>query len=80
MVVIDPEKFMPKDLFLERIDDILDEFKTCPHTDEIERVIIPGEIEGGKERISRDLGIELSDSVVQELYSIGKTYGVTADF
>lgn len=80
MVVIDPEKFMPKDIFLSRIGDILDEFRTCPPARGAERVMIPGEIESDREKISKEQGIELSDAVVQELYSVGEIYDVKPEF
>ncbi|MDO4260582.1 MAG: Ldh family oxidoreductase [Eubacteriales bacterium] len=80
MVVIDPDKFLPRESFLERVDAILDEFKACPPAPGIKRVYIPGELEAEKERISLEQGIELSDAVVQELRAVGKEYGVKADF
>lgn len=80
MIVIDPEKFMPKETFLNRINGILDEFKACPPAKGTKSVIIPGEPENRRAEISREQGIELSDAVVKELYSVGKTYGVKAAF
>jgi len=80
MIVIDPAKFLPVDTFLNRVDDILDEFKACPPAPGVERVFVPGEIEASREKCSGEQGIELPDAVVREMYEVGKTYGVAAEF
>lgn len=80
MVVIDPGKFLPVEEFTGRVDDMLEEFKACPPAAGVERVYVPGEIEAGKERVSLELGIELSDAVAEELRAVGETYGVKANF
>lgn len=80
IIVIDPEKFLPKDEFLDRVDDMLEEFKMCPPAEGAVRVFIPGEIEAEKERISREKGIEISEAVAEELRRVGEAYGVKAAF
>ena len=80
MFVIDPSKFLPQDVFLDRIDTMMEEFKACPTAPGVQQVMIPGEIEANKARISQNEGIELSDAVAQELRAVGKEYGVVADF
>lgn len=80
MIVIDPSKFLPMDTFLDRVDDMLEEFKACPTAPGVDRVYIPGELEANRERVSQEQGIELSDSVAEELRAVGKTFGVPADF
>lgn len=80
MLVIDPQKFMPSAQFMDRVDDMLEEFKACPTAPGVERVYIPGEIEANKLRTSAELGIELSDAVAEELRRVGEEYGVTARF
>lgn len=79
-MVLDPSKFLPLDSFMDRVDDMLEEFKNCPPAPGVSRVYIPGEIEAEKERISYEQGIELSDAVVSELRVVGEAYGVKADF
>ncbi len=76
LVVIDPDKFLPREQFLERVDDMLDEFRACPPAPGVERVYIPGEIEAAKRAVSLEKGIELSDAVANELRSVGESYGV----
>ena len=80
LVVLDPSKLLPLDSFMDRVDDMLEEFKNCPPAPGVSRVYIPGEIEAEKERISYEQGIELSDAVVSELRVVGEAYGVKADF
>ena len=80
MVVIDPSKFMPQEVFLQRVDDIFDEFKNCPTAPGVKSVMLPGEIEANKQETAMKEGIELSDAVVSELREVGAQYGVKADF
>lgn len=80
MVVIDPEKFLPLPLFKERVDAMLDEFKSCPTAPGTDRVYVAGEKEADRERESQKLGIELPDAVAAELRRVGQIYGVNADF
>lgn len=80
MIVIDPSKFLPLALFEERVDSILDEFKTCPSQEGVERVLIAGEIEHEKEATSRAKGVDVSDTVVEEIRKVGKAFGVKAPF
>lgn len=77
--VLDPSKFMETDRFLGRVDGILDELKGCPPAPGVREVMIPGEIEAGRERQGLEMGIELSDAVVADMVEAGARYGVTAD-
>lgn len=80
IVVIDPSKFLPLDTFLDRVDDLLEEFKECPPAPGVKRVMIPGEIEADRERTSAAEGIEVPEAVIRELREVGKEYGVEAAF
>jgi len=80
LIVIDPSKFLPMEDFLDRVDDMLEEFKACPPAPGVDRVYIHGEIEADKERTSQKLGIEISDAVAAELREVGKAFGVKATF
>ena len=44
------------------------------------QVMIPGEIEVDKERVSAAEGIEIPDTIIRELREVGKEYGVEAAF
>lgn len=78
--VIDPSKFMGLGSFTERVDHMLDDFKACPTAPGVREVMIPGEIEALKMKTGLEMGIELSDIVVNDLVEVGKDYGVEADF
>ena len=80
MIVIDPSKFLPLELFEEKVDAILDEFKACPASEGVERVLVAGEIEHKKAAVSRAEGVEISDAVVEELRRVGESFGVKAPF
>lgn len=79
MIVIDPSKFFPLEVFKARVDDVLDEFHACPSAPGVKQVYIPGEIEAAREQHSREAGIELSDTVVAEVRNVGARYGVILD-
>ena len=80
MVVVDPRHFLPEEEFLSRVDDAFDEFKNSPTAPGVKSVMLPGEIEAGKQAVSMKEGIELPDAVAEELRAVGKKYGVEADF
>ena len=67
-------------VFKERVDAMLDEFKACPTAPGVDRVYVAGEKEAIRERESKELGIEISDAVAEELRRVGEIYGVKADF
>lgn len=76
MIVIDPDKFLPKEEFLEKVDSELKEFSECPPAAGHSKVFLPGEIEGIKEDESKEKGIELSDATVKELKNLCDKYEV----
>lgn len=79
MIVIDPSKFLPQEIFETRVDDVLDEFHVCPSAPGVNRVYTPGEIEAAREQSSQQNGIELSDAVIEEVRSVGTRYGVSLE-
>ncbi|MDR3077916.1 MAG: Ldh family oxidoreductase [Planctomycetota bacterium] len=80
MGALDVEKFVPIDVFRERVDGILDEFKNCPPAKGTDEVMIPGEIEHRKFVDSRLNGIELADNIVAELRGLAAQYGIRDPF
>jgi len=78
--VIDPSKFMEKDTFLKRVDEILDDFKACPTAPGVKEVMIPGEIEANKYKSGLADGIELSETVIRDLAETGAHYHIAANF
>ncbi|MDR1518751.1 MAG: Ldh family oxidoreductase [Planctomycetota bacterium] len=70
MGALDVRKFLPLDLFKERVDGILDEFKRCPPAPGTAEVMIPGEIEHRNLLRARADGIDVPDNLLEELRSL----------
>ena len=75
-IAIDINRFIPIQLFKERMDRYINEIKAEPKADGVEEILIPGEIEFRKVIERKNNGIELPSKVVQELDEIGKRYSV----
>jgi LDH2 family malate/lactate/ureidoglycolate dehydrogenase len=75
-IAIDINRFMPIELFKERMDRYITEIKAEPKADGVEEILIPGEIEFRRVIERKKKGIELSEKVVKELDEIGKRYSV----
>ncbi|WP_419955592.1 Ldh family oxidoreductase [Neobacillus niacini] len=75
-IAIDINRFIPIELFKERMDRYISEIKAEPKADGVEEILIPGELELRKTLERQQNGIELPDKVVKELYEIGKRYAV----
>lgn len=77
---LDISKFLPFEMFTERVDAMFDEFKACPTAPGVKEVMIPGEIEHLNYLKNLEDGIELSDLVVADLVSVAEKYGVQHPF
>ncbi|MBM7651819.1 Ldh family oxidoreductase [Neobacillus cucumis] len=75
-IAIDINRFIPIELFKERIDRYISEIKAEPKADGVEEILIPGEIEFRKVIERKKNGIELPEKVAAELDNIGQRYGV----
>jgi LDH2 family malate/lactate/ureidoglycolate dehydrogenase len=75
-IAIDIKRFIPIDLFKERMDRYISEIKAEPKADGVEEILIPGELEFRKTLERKQNGIELPAKVVKELYEMGKRYSV----
>jgi LDH2 family malate/lactate/ureidoglycolate dehydrogenase len=67
LAALNVRAFLPLDLFLERIDQLIREIRAVPPTAEVDRVYLPGEPEWLTEQRRRREGIPLPPEVVQEL-------------
>lgn len=76
-IAIDINRFIPIDLFKERMDNYICEIKAEPKADGVKEILIPGEIEFRKTQERKNHGIELPLKVVEELNEIGNRYGVS---
>ena len=80
MTVIDISKFVPVDVFGERVDKMIEEFKAVPTVPGTDCVLMPGEKEDAKEKLSAEEGVEITDKLVAELKEVGEKYGVKFPF
>lgn len=75
-IAIDINRFMPIELFKERMDQYIQEIKAEPKASGVKEILIPGEIEHRLSEERKNSGIELPKNVVKELEQIGKLYGI----
>jgi len=75
-IAIDINRFMPVELFKERMDLYISEIKAEPKAQGVEEIFIPGEIEHRLVEKRKKEGIELPVKVAKELYEIGKRYHI----
>ncbi|MGN0372421.1 MAG: Ldh family oxidoreductase [Enterocloster sp.] len=73
---VDIDKFVGLDRFKENIDQIIGEMKALPKNPGVEEIYMPGEIETRKRQDRRANGIQLSDSVYEELRVLAEQYHV----
>jgi LDH2 family malate/lactate/ureidoglycolate dehydrogenase len=73
---IDIAKFVPMDLFKERVRQIKNEIKALPKNPGISEIFMPGEIEWKRAEERRRMGLPVSDMVYQELKGLGEKHGV----
>lgn len=59
-----------------RVDDILDEMKTCPTAPGVKEVLIPGEIEAKYYKAAQTEGLTLPEKIVDELKWVARKYHV----
>ncbi|MBT2757777.1 Ldh family oxidoreductase [Mesobacillus foraminis] len=75
-IAIDIERFMPLDLFKERMDRYIQEIKAEPKADGVDEILIPGEIEHRLVIERKRSGLELPEKVEKELEAIGRRYSL----
>jgi len=75
-MAIDIKKFVDYEQFLERITQMVSEMKALPKNPGVEEIFMPGEIEICKREERKQNGINLSDSVYQELVELAREYNI----
>jgi LDH2 family malate/lactate/ureidoglycolate dehydrogenase len=75
-LAVDPELFMPREEFLARVDQFIDLLKDTPLAQGFDQILMPGEPELQREADFRRTGIPLANNVVDEITSIGASYGI----
>jgi LDH2 family malate/lactate/ureidoglycolate dehydrogenase len=75
-MVIKPDFFVPR-VELDRImEEYVKVFRATPVKKGVERVLLPGELEHGKEQDRRKNGIPVSDALIKELNEYADTIGI----
>ena len=80
MGCIDISKFCPVEDFKARVDGMFDVLKACRPAAGSKGVMIPGEIEVGKTKVSLEEGIDLSEATLKDLKEMADTFGVPYTF
>lgn len=75
-IAIDINRFMPIEIFKERMDRYINEIKAEPKANGVKEIFIPGEIEHRLVLERKLTGIELPEKVERELEEIGKRYSL----
>ena len=73
---IDIEKFCGKEYFLDAIESLVAELKGLPKTPGTTEIFMPGEIENKRRAARKAEGIQMSDSVYQELKVLAEQYRI----
>ena len=66
-------------IFKERVDTLIDELKACPPAEGFKEVLVPGEIEFGKEDVNRKRGLLIGPGVKRDLISLKKEFKIGID-
>ncbi|MFB5188817.1 Ldh family oxidoreductase [Alicyclobacillus fastidiosus] len=78
-MAVDINQFIPLEIFKHRIDTYFQEIKAEPKAPGVDQILIPGEIEYFKTIERKKHGIDLPESVAEQLYTIGDKYSVNLD-
>ncbi len=76
---LDISAFMPREKFLDAMDDYVEQVHACPRADGVERIYVPGEIEHLASLRAAKEGVELSETTVKELADTGAGLGLKLD-
>ena len=77
MGVFDVSKFVDIDVFKQRVDLLIDEFKACPPAPGYTEVLIAGEVEYRIRQRHIKEGITLSDAIYNDLQKLADEYGIS---
>lgn len=70
------ERFTPYDAFLERIEQLIAQLKSCPTAPGVERILLPGELEAELKARRLAEGIPLDEETVERLESLAAELGL----
>ena len=75
-IVINPEVMMPLNKFFQRVDDLIDEIHNSPSVNEIEHILVPGEMEWKRREKALSEGIKMPSDVVSKMRDLDKRIGL----
>lgn len=73
---LNPELFLPLEMFKERVDAMIDEIKSAPRASGSKHIYLPGEIEWEKRSKALKEGIQLPADVVESLSGLASDLGM----
>lgn len=76
MIAIKVSAFIPEDEFRSRVTSLIQEIKSGPRVEEIDELLLPGEIEYREQQKRLTEGIPLSPKVVKELQELAQSLGI----
>jgi LDH2 family malate/lactate/ureidoglycolate dehydrogenase len=76
LLALDPAAFMPYDLFVERVDTLIDQLHSSPTAKGVDRVRVPGESGGSNESRNREIGIPVPLADIARLRPFAAELGV----
>lgn len=80
-IAIDIAKIMPMELFMERINQMADELKSCKKAKGAEQIYLPGELEWNKRRETLEKGtLTLTDAMVDNLIRLSELTNIEIDW
>lgn len=75
-ITLDVRRFLPLELFFERIDELLDQIHQAPTLPGVERILVAGELEYGLQEVRELDGIPLDTPVVDALGAVERELGL----
>jgi ureidoglycolate dehydrogenase (NAD+) len=76
VMALDVNRFLPIDIFKQRLGEMLDEFINLPPADGFTKVYYPGQIEGLRREQRNSEGIPIPPGLLNELKELGERYQV----
>jgi LDH2 family malate/lactate/ureidoglycolate dehydrogenase len=78
-IAIDPERFMPASAFAARVDRLIEQTKNGEHAENVDEILIPGEMELRARDRSLKEGVRLRPSTHRALVNYGRQMGLDAE-
>lgn len=76
MIALDTNFFIGRDLFYDRLEQLIDSIKKSPRAPGVEEILLPGEIEARKKHDNLHNGFVMPRAIVKELVQLAEKYGL----